>query len=594
MQSRTKAGPRAELPGVPSPQPNGNVPNSLEERAADARFKGLLEAAPDAIVIVDEAGKIVIANTQAERLFGYDGSEMIGESIEMLLPKHLRALHERHRDDYHHKPATRPMGSGLDLTACRKDGTEVPVEISLSPFDTPEGRLVISVIRDVTDRKRAAEELEGEVLRRTAHLNVLLQFSQQLLLARSLDAVLQKAINYAMGLVQDAQHGAVYLYDDANRRLVLRASVGFNLVPQLSVPTDFALVGLAFTTRQFQVAESQQEYETWLGGISAEERSRILEAFGTTVLPTGVVAFPLIAHDTVLGVLRLVRERGEGPFAREARETLEALANLAAAAILEERSRREAASLSTEVERLEEQHRMMAERLDHAEAGMLQAARLAAVGQLSASIAHEINNPLYAARNCLYLLEEDLPADQRESPYLGMARDQLTRIAGIIERMRDFYRPTRGDMAPCDLNQILEETLALAGLNMRHGAIKMIFSPVKDLPRVLGSDDQLRQVFLNLVLNAIDAMPNGGTLTVRTEAGPSVAIVEVQDTGVGIPETIRARIFEPFFTNKPTGTGLGLAICGHIVTQHSGQIEVESREGQGTTFRVALPYRPRL
>ncbi|MFN8481609.1 MAG: ATP-binding protein [Anaerolineae bacterium] len=567
---------------------------SPEQRAADARFQGLLEAAPDAIVIVDAAGTIVIANTQAERLFGYQRSDMVGQSVEILLPKQLRALHERHRDAYYHKPSTRPMGSGLDLVACRKDGSEFPVEISLSPFETPDGMLVISVIRDVTDRKRAADELEAEVLRRTAHLNVLLQFSQQLLLARSLDAVLQKAINYAMGLVAEAQHGAVYLFDDVNNRLVLRASVGFKGVPQISVPTDFALVGRAFTTRQFQGVESRHEYDAWLGGVGPEERKRILEAFGTTELPTGVLAFPLIAHDIVLGVLRLVRESGEGPFAREARGTLEGLSNLAAAAILEERSRREAASLSTEVERLEEQHRMMAERLDHAEAGMLQAARLAAVGQLSASIAHEINNPLYAARNCLYLLEEDLPPDQQSSPYLAMARDQLTRIAGIIERMRDFYRPTRGDMAPCDLNQILEETLALAGLNMRHGAIKMIFAPARDLPRVLGSDDQLRQVFLNLVLNAIDAMPNGGTLTVRTEAGPSVAIVEIQDTGVGIPDAIRARIFEPFFTNKPTGTGLGLAICGHIVTQHSGQIEVESREGEGTTFRVALPYRPRL
>lgn len=594
MQSRTKAGQTAKLPGVPSPQSNGNSPSLPEEQAAEARFKGLLEAAPDAIVIVDAAGKIVIANTQAERLFGYECSELLGQSIEMLLPEQLRVLHERHRDDYHHKPSTRPMGSGLDLIACRKDGTELPVEISLSPFETPEGRLVISVIRDITDRKRAADELEGEVLRRTSHLNVMLQFSQQLLLARSLDAVLQKAINYAMGLVPDAQHGAVYLYDEAAQRLVLRASVGFNRVPQLSVPTNFALVGRAFTTRQSQIAESQQEYEAWLGGVSVEDRRRILEAFGSTDLPTGVVAFPLIAHDTVLGVLRLVRERGEGPFAREARSTLEALANLAAAAIVEERSRREAASLSTEVERLEEQHRMLAERLDHAEAGMLQAARLAAVGQLSASIAHEINNPLYAARNCLYLLEDEPPERVRESGYLTIAREQLTRIAGIIQRMRDFYRPARGDLAPADVNDLVQDTLALAGLNTRHAEIKIIFAPDHELQSVLCNADQLRQVFLNLVLNSIDAMPNGGTLTVRTVAGPTVALIEIQDTGTGIPEDIRAHLFEPFFTNKPNGTGLGLSISAHIVTQHSGQIEVESSEGIGSTFRVVLPYQPNI
>ena len=106
----------------------------------------------------------------------------------------------------------------------------------------------------------------------------------------------------------------------------------------------------------------------------------------------------------------------------------------------------------------------MAERLTSAEAAMLQAARLAAVGQLAASIAHEINNPLYAARNCLYLLEEDLPAELRDSQYLTIAREQLTRIAGIIERMRDFYRPTRGDLAPADLNELLEGRWRWLGL----------------------------------------------------------------------------------------------------------------------------------
>jgi two-component system NtrC family sensor kinase len=269
---------------------------------------------------------------------------------------------------------------------------------------------------------------------------------------------------------------------------------------------------------------------------------------------------------------------------------LSGLANLTAAAILEAHNRQAAATLSKELAQMEEQQRSLTERLNYVEAGMLQAARLAAVGQLAASIAHEINNPLYAARNGLYLIEDDLPEELRSSPYLRMVSDQLARIAGIIERMRDFYRPTRGELAPADINQLLEETLALAGLNSRHGGINMIFTPAQELPLVQGNADQLRQVFLNLVLNAIEAMPNGGTLTVRTEAGPSVVLIEIQDTGVGIPDDIRPHLFEPFFTNKPNGTGLGLSISAHIVTQHGGHIDVESAPGQGTTFRLVLPY----
>ncbi len=296
-----------------------------------------------------------------------------------------------------------------------------------------------------------------------------------------------------------------------------------------------------------------------------------------------------MARGTAIGVLLLLRTLGTGAFAAEARGTLEGLANLAAAAILEARSSGAVTTLTSQVAQLEEQQRALAARLTSAETAMLQGARLAAVGQLAASIAHEINNPLYAVRNCLHLLEEDLPTALRDSEYLVLARDQLARIAGIIERMRDFYRPSRGDMTLHNLNTLLEDTLALAGLQTRPAVIQVIFSPANDLPMIVCSGDQLRQVFLILILNAIDAMPDGGTLTVRTIAGSTVAVVEVQDTGVGIPDNIRAHLFDAFFTTKPTGTGLGLSISAHIVTQHGGQINVESGAGQGSIFRIALP-----
>jgi two-component system NtrC family sensor kinase len=241
---------------------------------------------------------------------------------------------------------------------------------------------------------------------------------------------------------------------------------------------------------------------------------------------------------------------------------------------------------------LEEHQRTLQERLNSVEAGMLQTARLAAVGQLAASVAHEINNPLYAVRNGLYLIEDDLPPPVRQSPYWQMVGDQLGHIAGIIERMRDFYRPPRGELVPYDVNRLLQETLALAGLNLRHGTVQIIFAPTPDLPRVQCNGDQLRQVFLNLILNAIDAMPTGGTLTVRTITGPTLAIIEIEDTGIGIALDVRAHVFEPFWTNKPNGTGLGLSISAHIVTQHGGQIDVDSSPGHGATFRVALPYQP--
>lgn len=678
-------------------------------------FEALLHSAPDAIVIVDVDSHIVLVNRQAEQMFGYSSAELLGQVIELLLPERLRAVHERHRTGYTTNPHTRPMGEGMELVARRKDGSELAVEVSLSPLHTEERLLITSIIRDVTERKRAAEvvarqaslldlahdaiivrdmlsritywnrgaaamygwsqaealgqqahvllqtqfpkslseieaeisrsdhwegeltnvrrdgtmltvasrwalqrdsegqpiailelnnditerkraeaELEQQVKLRTAYLNTLLASSRELFRAYRLDEVLQQAIRHAMAMVPEAESGALYLYDPQAEALSLRVSVGFEQMPQMSVPVSTGLMGVAWTTRQMQRSSSAAEYQALVPTLSATERDQLQRSIQQSDLPSGVVVVPLLSEPQPLGMLLLLRRRGEGQFAADARPTLEGLAVLIVAAILEAQSREAAATLSTQIADLEQAQRAMTERLNAAESQMLQAARLAAVGELAASIAHEINNPLYAARNSLYLLGKDLPADTRGTTYLTLAREQLARIAGIIERMRDFYRPDRGELIDHDLNALLEGTLALAGLNLKDGRINVVFAPAFDLPLVHCNGDQLRQVFLNLVLNAIEAMTSGGTLTVRTKADPTTAVVEVQDTGIGIAADARAHLFEPFWTNKAHGTGLGLSISAHIVTQHRGRIEVESELGQGSLFRVVLPYQAEL
>jgi|HigsolmetaAR201D_1030396.scaffolds.fasta_scaffold02657_2 PAS domain S-box-containing protein len=563
---------------------------SETQHHAEPFFQSLLDSAPDAFVIVDKDGRIVIVNIQAEQLFGYQRNELIGQPIEILLPDQLHKLHARHRSNYMIEPHTRPMGVGLDLVARRKNGQIFPVEISLSPLQSEKGLLVTSVIRDITDRKQAAEELERQVQRRTAHLNALLQFSQDLFSAGSLDSVLQRALTHTAALAPQAQRTAIYLYNQSEQRLALRASVGLSQTSDLGHPNELGIIGQAFLERKLYALHSEEE---WVNKQKqSDQRAALEHLLQLSKPPTGIIAIPLLAHDQAIGILLLLREEGNGPFATEALPTLQGLANLTATAIHEEERAREAATLTAKLARLEDQQQALEARLTTAEAAMLQAARLAAVGELAASIAHEINNPLYAARNSLYLHTDDLPEELRNSPYLEIARDQLTRIAGIIERMRNFYRPDRGELAPADLNQIIEGTLALVGMHIRHAPVRVIFTPDADLPQVTCNADQLRQVFLNVILNAIDAMPEGGTLTVRTITGPSVALVEVQDTGVGIPEDVRKLLFEPFFTTKANGTGLGLSISAHIVTQHGGQIEVESEAGKGTTMRIVLPYQP--
>ena len=576
--------------GMTQPNLTDGQPGQQALQVSQALLGEILYIANDAIISVNAAQQIQIFNQGAEKTFGYAAHEVVGQPLDMLLPPRFRLMHKQHIAGFGHAHETaRLMGERREIYGLHKDGHEFPAEASISKLALGDAQVFTVILRDITERKRIAEELEKQVLQRTAHLNTLLSVSQELFGARGLDALLQRALRHALALVPAAQNGAIYLAETDNDRLALRASHGFSQMPGITVPRDLGVLGRAFTSQQLIVTSSVAE---WQALESASDAGLPLyQVLSLTSAPDGALVMPLMAYNQAVGAMLLLRMTGGELFAADAIITLSGLASLTAAAIIDERNRQHTVTLSSRLAHLEEQHRSMTAQLNYAEAGMLQAARLAAVGQLAASIAHEINNPLYAARNSLFLLEEDLPEDLRSSQYLRMATDQLGRIARIIERMRDFYRPSRGELGPVNVNQLLEETLALAGLNLRTGAIQMIFAPVHDVPPLLGNGDQLRQVFLNLVLNATDAMPDGGTLTVRTAAGPSVALVEIEDTGIGIPEDIRGHLFEPFWTNKSNGTGLGLSISAHIVTQHGGRIEVESVPGLGSTFRVVLPLR---
>lgn len=169
----------------------------------------------------------------------------------------------------------------------------------------------------------------------------------------------------------------------------------------------------------------------------------------------------------------------------------------------------------------------------------------------------------------------------------------MGRIARIITRMRDFYRPTRAELEPTDLNELLRATGELMQTHLRHSHVVFQADLAPDLPAITAHADQMRQVFLNLMLNACDAMEDGGTLAARSRLlmAPPHPVIEIQisDTGVGIPPEHLAHLFEPFYTTKTQGTGLGLAISAHIITQHGGQLSVASTPGQGATFTILLP-----
>jgi two-component system NtrC family sensor kinase len=222
---------------------------------------------------------------------------------------------------------------------------------------------------------------------------------------------------------------------------------------------------------------------------------------------------------------------------------------------------------------------------------LLQSEKLAAMGRLTSQIAHELNNPLYGIMNTLELMKTEVDPQSRRRRLLDMALSEIVRLTDLLRKMLSFSKPDQDEKQPVDMNAILDEILLLYEKQLRENDIHLSHSFGDDLGKVLASKNQLRQVFLNMISNARDAMPEGGTLSVSTMQSGQNIHVEITDTGTGIlPENID-RIFDAFFTTKDSvkGVGLGLSVCFVFIREHNGDIQVKSEVGSGTTFTVILP-----
>jgi PAS domain S-box-containing protein len=236
--------------------------------------------------------------------------------------------------------------------------------------------------------------------------------------------------------------------------------------------------------------------------------------------------------------------------------------------------------------RLEQRVEARTQELRETQAQLLHAEKLAALGQLSASIAHEIGQPLALIDGYVDLLAEDHPDHASLSPI----QDAIEQLSRLLVQLRDFSRPAAEEWSWVAIHEVMDRVLALAGKELARRRIRVRHQTIPDLPEVIADARQLEQVFLNLILNARDAMEEGGELAIRTFQTGNQVVAEFADTGSGIDPESLDRIFEPYYTTKQDkGTGLGLAICHRIVEAHSGRIEVTSLLGQGTSFRVYLP-----
>jgi two-component system NtrC family sensor kinase len=262
--------------------------------------------------------------------------------------------------------------------------------------------------------------------------------------------------------------------------------------------------------------------------------------------------------------------------------------NLSAAIIYDAKGK-EIASVGSFVDLRE---RLKMERaLRHTQEQLLQSEKLAAMGRLTSQIAHELNNPLYGIMNTLELLKTEISPENRRRKILEMALSETVRLSDLLRKMLSFSKPDQEERHPVDIYSVLDEILLLHEKQLKENDINIEYRLAENLGLVNASKNQLRQVFLNMVANARDAMTHGGTLTVTTGSDGDNVVIDITDTGSGIREEHIDKIFDSFFTTKGEvkGVGLGLSVCYGFIQDHGGDIEVQSKEGVGTTFTITLP-----
>ena len=298
------------------------------------------------------------------------------------------------------------------------------------------------------------------------------------------------------------------------------------------------------------------------------------------------IATVLSQVDDLYGIILLLADE---PFDSHNRRLLEGIGRQATLAL----SNAEAFMLKTNyAEALANEVQRKSDELESAQALLIQSEKQASVGRLAAGIAHEINNPLMPITLNLEDMYEDIQQNISPDPRaLEETLNSARRIQRIVERLMQFIRkrdPHSADVAPINLTHIMQNVLMLSNKFFKQSAVSIETDVAPDL-QIQGNRDQLEQVFLNLMINARDAMPNGGTLHISGYSEKNNVILRFQDTGQGIPANIKDNIFDPFVTSKADGTGLGLFISYQIIANHNGQIEVESHYGSGATFTIRLP-----
>ena len=418
-------------------------------------------------------------------------------------------------------------------------------------------------------RFRTEEALERALFRkRIDYRETLLRSSRDMVSIVELKALSENLVR-TVGKSLEIGKVSLLLHNDVNGKFQLQASVGLDLdQPEtIFVSKDGPLVQLLQSRREPIVKEELE----WVPlGPGTPQTVEAMAKLGAEL------SLPIISKSKLIGILNLGYKENKTIYSNEDLELLSTLTNQAAIAI---------------------ENARLYENLKQSQDTLRRADRLSSLGLLTAGLAHEIRNPLVAIRTFTQLLPERYDDAEFREGFQGLALKEVDRICGLINDLLSFARPSKPNVSPENLNDVVDNIARILETQAKEKGVAIAREFGDDLPKVWIDREQMKQVFMNLILNAIQAMQEGGSISIstravsRNSAEPSGEFVqvEVRDTGIGIPEENVQHIFDPFFTSKDEGSGLGLAVSHQIVQEHGGFVTVESTVGKGTAFFVHVP-----